>query len=451
MSSATAAKKGPLTRLGQLLALGLVVGLYALLSQLEPQVNGSGVVVAATGFLLLAGLLFSELFETLKLPHLTGYIAAGVIAGPHVLHFIDHASVKRLELVNTLALALIALAGGLELRMADVRSLARSLGVHTLVQTLLVLTTQAALFSALAQQHVEFTRGLALPALIGIGLLWGVLAVSRSPSATLAILSQTRAKGPLARFSLAFVMSSDVVVLVLMAGTLTLVRPMIEPGGLVSFKSVMSVGHELLGSVSLGTTLGLLLIGYLRLVGTQVLVLVVAIGFALSEGLRYLRFEPMLTFLTAGFVVQNLSNQGDKLLHITEQTGSVVFIVFFATAGAHLDLPLLGRMWPIALSLCAGRFAATFVAHHVGTRIARDEPFLRRWGWASLISQAGLTLGLSAVLARAFPAVGEGLRSLVIATVAINEVVGPIFFKLALERGGEVRRGEENDAPATHA
>ena len=104
-------------------------------------------------------------------------------------------------------------------------------------------------------------------------------------------------------------------------------------------------------------------------------------------------------------------------------------------------------MWPIALTLCAGRFAATYVAHRIGARIARDDPFLARWGWASLVSQAGLTLGLSAVLARAFPAVGDGLRSLVVATVAINEVAGPIFFKLGLERGGEVGRGERPPEP----
>jgi Kef-type K+ transport system membrane component KefB len=440
VTSSAAPRKGSLIRLGQLATLALVVGLFALLTHVEPHMNGSGVVVAVTGLLLLAGLLTSELLELVKLPHLTGYIAAGVVAGPYVLHFVDHATVKRLELVNTLALALIALAGGLELRLADVRQVLRSLGIHSTVQTLLVLSTQAALFTALGA-HVDFTRGLTLPALIGVGVLWGVLAVSRSPSATLAILSQTRAKGPLSRFSLAFVMSSDVLVLVLMAATLSLVRPLIEPGTTASLKSLLAVGHELLGSISLGTTLGLVLIVYLRFAGTQILVLVVAIGFALSEGLRYLRFEPLLTFLTAGFVVQNLSNQGDKLLHSIEQTGSVVFIVFFATAGAHLDIPLLARMWPIALSLCAGRFLATWIAHRIGAAWARDDPFLTRWGWASLVSQAGLTLGLSAVLARAFPAVGEGLRSLVVATVAINEVVGPIFFKLGLERGNEVESG----------
>jgi Kef-type K+ transport system membrane component KefB len=375
--------------------------------------------------------------EPLRLPHLTGYIAAGALLGPHVLHFIDHATVKQLSPVNTLALALIALAGGLELRTSDVRIVLRSLWFSSALQTPIVFLSQVALFYALASL-MPFTQRLGTYALLGTAALWGVLAVSRSPSATLAILSQTRARGPLARFSLAFVMSSDVLVLVLMAVTIALVRPLVEAGGSASSEELSAVGHELLGSVSVGTTLGLLLIAYMRLVGSYVLVLLVAIGFALSDLLRDLQVEPMLTFLTAGFVVQNLSSQGDKLLHVIEETGSVVFVVFFATAGAHLDLPLLARMWPVALALCGGRLVATFLAQRVSGRLAGDPPLLRRWGFASMISQAGLTLGLSAVMVRTFPSIGEGLRSLVIATVAINEVVGPIFFKLALERAGEV-------------
>jgi Kef-type K+ transport system membrane component KefB len=436
--SHAAAKKSGLTRLGQLVALALVFAAYFAAVHMRGASEGGRSVVAATGFLLLSGMLTSELFEILKLPHLTGYIAAGVLSGPYVLHFIDHDAVRSLELVNTLALALIALAGGLELRVADVKAVAKGVIYTGLTQTVLVLLTQSVLFVLLAER-VPFTRSLSTQAVIGISVLWAVLAVSRSPSATLAILSQTRARGPLARFSLAFVMSSDVVVLVLMAAALALVKPLVDPSATVSIENLRAVGHELLGSVSLGTTLGLLLIAYMRLVGSQVLLLLVAIGFALSAGLQYLQFEPMLTFLTAGFVVQNLSKQGDALLHVIEDTGSIVFVVFFATAGAHLDIPLLATMWPIALSLCFARFVVTWIAHRMGAALARDTPLVKNWGWSSLVSQAGLTLGLSAVLAHTFPAIGEGLRSLVVATVAINEVVGPIFFKLGLERAGEVQ------------
>jgi Kef-type K+ transport system membrane component KefB len=153
--------------------------------------------------------------------------------------------------------------------------------------------------------------------------------------------------------------------------------------------------------------------------------------------LRYLHFDPLLTFLTAGFVVANLSEQGPKLLHAVEETGSVVFVVFFATAGAHLDIPLLTQLWPIALALAGGRTLFTVLGHRLGTRLAADEAVVRRWGWAPLVSQAGLTLGLSTVIERAFPSFGPGFRSLVVATVAINEMVGPILFKLALDRSEE--------------
>jgi Kef-type K+ transport system membrane component KefB len=186
----------------------------------------------------------------------------------------------------------------------------------------------------------------------------------------------------------------------------------------------------------------LLLAAYLRLVGKHLLLVLLALGFGLTEFMRYVHIDPLLSFLTAGFVVQNLSGQGDKLLHAVEQASSLVFIVFFGTAGAHLDLPLLGQLWPIALALCSARALVTVSTAGWSSRIARDVPVIRRWGWSGLISQAGLTLGLSVVIVRAFPEFGEGFRSLVIATVALNEMVGPVLFKFALDRSGEV-------APAT--
>lgn len=443
--SASHQPKTPLTRLAQALCLGVVVALYYLVSHAEAAPEASGGVVAATGFLLVAGMLTSEVLELFGLPHLTGYLLAGAIAGPHVLHFFDHDTVKQLEVVNILALSLIALAGGLELRVSDVRKVANSVAINTVVQTTFLFITQALLFYLLAR-FIPFANSLSFEMLAGVSLLWGGLAVSRSPSATLAILSQTRAKGPLTRFSLAFVMSSDVVVVVLMALTITLARPLLEPGAAISVEDLKAVGHELLGSISIGTTLGLLLIGYMRLVGRQVLVLLVALGFVVSEAVQYLHFEPLLTFLTAGFVLQNLSSQGDKLLHSIEETSGVVFVVFFATAGAHLDLPLLATMWPVALSLCAGRFIATYIAHRAGGRLANDPPLLRHWGWTALVSQAGLTLGLAVIIARSFPALGEGFRSMTVAAVAINEVLGPILFKIALDRSGETGAQDEMEA-----
>ncbi len=438
MSGAVAHRKGGLaTRLAQALALGVVFLMMLAATHVAPATASALPTVAAVGFLLLAGTLLSELLETIGLPHLSGYLLAGIIGGPHLLHLVDHDTVERLSPVNTLALALIALGGGAELRVQTVRAVGRSIGYAIFLQSAIGMVTLTCVFLALSR-FVPFTQGLALSGLISVALLWGTLGVSRSPSACLGVLSQTRAKGPLATCSLAHVMASDVVVVVLMACVIVAVRPVMSGGG-VSVDDLRDLGHEIVGSIAVGTTLGLVLAAYLRLVGGNLLLVLLGLGFGLTEFMRYIHIDPLLSFLTAGFVVQNLTLQGDKLLHAVEQTSGVVFTVFFATAGAHLDLPLLRQLWPIALALCSARALVVVTTSRWASKLANDEPVLRRWGWSPLISQAGLTLGLSVVIVRAFPEFGEGFRSLVIACVALNEMVGPVLFKLALDRSGETR------------
>lgn len=437
MSHAAAARPNAATRLVQALSLGVIFLVVLGASRVAPEVGSHLGTLSGIGFLLLAGTLLSELLETVGLPHLSGYLLAGIIGGPYVLHVVDHATVENLSPVNTMALALIALGGGAELRISTLRAVGRSVAYGLSLQSAIGLVTLGATFMLLSR-YVPFAKDLPWTSLVAVALLWGTLAVSRSPSACLGVLAQTRAKGPLASYSLASIMASDVVVVVMMACVIVAVRPLIMGGGM-SVENLRVLGHEIIGSVAVGTSLGLALSLYLRLVGKNLLLVLVGLGLGFTEFMRYIHIDPLLSFLTAGFVVQNLSLQGDKLLHAVEQASSLVFIVFFATAGAHLDLPLLAALWPIALGLSSARALVTIVTAAWASRVARDPAVIRRWGWSSLISQAGLTLGLSVVIVRTFPEFGEGFRSLVIATVALNEMVGPVLFKYALDRTGESR------------
>ncbi len=434
-------RRGVVARLTQGLALAVIFAILFVATRATPAFHGTSGTVAAVGFLLLAGTLASELLDALGVPHLTGYLLAGILAGPHALRLIDHASVEELTSVDTLALALIAMAGGAELDLESVKKGLKSLAFSTMLQTAVLAVGMVAAFMA-ARPLIPFARPLGFGALLGAGLLWSVLAMSRSPSATLGILAQTRAQGPLTRWTLTFVMSSDVVVVVLLAAALTVARVLIEPGATLSAKAFQALGHEIVGSVSLGTTLGLLLAAYLRLFAKGLPIVFVALGFGFTEVLRYLHFDPLLTFLVAGFVVQNLSRQGKTFLHAIERMGGVVYVVFFASAGAHLDLPLLAELWPVALLLAGSRAALSYGAARLSARVARDDAVVRRWSFAGLVSQAGLTLGLSATIEHEFPMLGAGFRALVLATVALNEMVGPIIFKLALDKAGESRPEE---------
>jgi Kef-type K+ transport system membrane component KefB len=441
VSHGTTARKGFTERAAEVLAFVVVMAVMYVTSRAVPSTENAAGLITAMGFLLLSGMLASALLEIIGLPHLTGYLLAGALAGPNVLQLVDHHAVQNLAPVNTLALSLIALAGGTELRIDLLKQVLRSLVFAMVLQCGIGMVVVGLAFFSIAR-FLPFTAGFDTTALVGIALLWGVLAICRSPSATLGIFSQLRPDGPVSRFSLAFVMSSDVVVAMLLTATIALTRPLIEPSAGLSMRDFTELGHEILGSVSLGTTLGLALTAYLWAIGTGgFLVVLVAIGFGLTEGLHYLRFEPLLAFMVAGFVVANFSQQGDKLLSVVNRTGNVVYVVFFATAGAHLDLPLVRQLWPVALFLCGIRALVAWSTHRLSARLARDEPIVRRWGWSCLVSQAGLTIGMAVVIERSFPSFGAGFRSLAIANVALNELMGPILFKFALDRTGESGKG----------
>lgn len=442
-----AGPKSITTRIVQAAALIVVFALLLLATRLAPDSHSVVGTVAGLGFLLLAGTLTSELMEVFGLPHVSGYMLAGLVAGPDVLALLDHPTLERLEPVNALALALIALAGGAELEVATLRSSARSIAWWTMLQHSLVLVACAAAFLVLAP-YTPF-EALDTRSLIGAALLWGVISVTRSPAALLAIMAQVRPAGPLTTFSIAFVMLSDLVCVVLAALVIALVRPLFDPSAALSFESLKHLGFEMLGSVALGACLGMVLAIYLKLIARNRLLVLLAIGVSLSELLRYIQFDALLSFLVAGFFVRNFSDQGHKLLEAVQRTGALVFVIFFAVTGAKLDLEILRSLGLIALALCLVRSVVSYGTARYASHRAQDPPILRKWGWSALVSQAGLTLGLMVVISRVFPGIATEFTTLTIAGVTINQIVGPVLFKLGLDRTGESGKAAETSPSST--
>jgi Kef-type K+ transport system membrane component KefB len=440
MSSAPPSGPRGRRRLVQAGALVVIAIVLSLAVRISPSSHPTIETIAALGFLMLAGTLLSELLEPVGLPHITGYLLCGLLFGPHVLGLVKAPVVVSLAPVNTIALALIALAGGAELRLDSLRKNRRSLSWATLLQHSLVPLATGLAFFALAP--LSPFAGMPVSALVGVAVLWGMLAASRSPAVLLGVFSELRPKGPLSAFSLAFVMFSDLVIILMMAVAIALVRPLFDPAMALSFGEIRELGFDMLGSATLGGCVGIALAIYFRLTDRSHLIVLFAVSVGLSELIRYVRFDALLCFLVAGFVVRNFTDQGEKLLHAIHQTGILVFAVFFAVAGAKVDLALLAKVGPVAIVLCVARAASTWGAGRLSSYLANDEPTLKRWAFAPLISQAGLTIGLTEVIARAFPSIAAPFRALALAAVAIHELVGPILLKTALVRTGEAEQAE---------
>jgi Kef-type K+ transport system membrane component KefB len=202
------------------------------------------------------------------------------------------------------------------------------------------------------------------------------------------------------------------------------------------------IGWELFGSVLLGAVLGVAMLLYLRETAKEVPLFIVGACFVLAETGMHLHLSPLLLSLTAGAVIANLDEQrAQRLNQNTERAALPVFALFFAAAGASLRLDTLWIVGAAALILVVVRAGAIYVSCR---RAAPSfDPRLRSFVWMGLISQAGVTFGLAALVGRTFPDFGPSIETLVVAMVTVHELIGPVLMRRALERAGEVHADVE--------
>jgi len=427
-----------------LAALAVVVLATLLLRRAGSDDAPVGGPLFSLGFLVIAGAVLGTVASFVGLPRLTGYLVAGLLAGPQGTGFLDGDDVKALSLINALALALIALQAGAELTLSTLQRTWKSVLSSSFAQTVLVVPMMAGLFFALAG-HMPFLVGVDTVTVAAVAFVWGVLSLTRSPAVTLAILAETKAKGPLAEHALGVVVVLDVMVLPLFAAAMAIGRGQIS-GQEFELAIFSHLAFELFGSVCAGTTFGLVVALLLRFVTRERVLMVVVVGYGVTALSTWLRYDTLLVFVVAGFVVMNLTRFGHDLVHTSERTSAGVMIVFFATAGAKLDLQALRELWPIALAFFVARALITVVSCRLGHRFANDPPVVRRLGFTPFVSQAGVTIGLATIVADALPGVGKALATLAIAVVGLNELAGPVIFTWGLKKAGEIPDDDPHEA-----
>jgi Kef-type K+ transport system membrane component KefB len=395
----------------------------------------------ALGFLLLAAQLGGDIARRARLPRITGYLLLGFAAGPAWLGLVRPDEVAALRFISDAAVALIAFAAGSELTLEALRA------DRT---TITRLATGAIVAPFVVVAAVVFSVGLWFPITVhqpvgdrlAVALVLGTVAAASSPAVTMAVISELDARGPFARAILSVTIAKDVAVIALLALVLALARPLTSAGAL-NLMVAWTALTQLLGSVAVGTALGYALAAYLRRFQRDMPLFLVAVAFVAAEVAQLIHLETMLIALAAGFYLENFSRvEGERLRGALRRGSLPVYVVFFALAGAGLQVEALTDLWPWVL-LVAGLRA---VALRVGVRWAgRDpgvSPVLARQGWLGLISQAGVTLGLAAAARRAFPEWGISLETMIVAMIGVHELVGPICFRWALRLAGEIKEGE---------
>ena len=392
------------------------------------------------GVLLLAADTLGDLFDAAGMPKVVGYLAAGALLGPAGLHLAPANVTADLSLIKDLAIGLIGLLAGAELRVAEVRERWRAIVgilVGQLVLTLVLLTGLAYAGAA----HLPFLEGLAPGPTLAMACLFASILAVNSPMVTIAMLKETRASGPMARTVLGVVLVADVAAVLLFTVTFALAQGAVHPGAQGGGAVVWGLVRELGGSALAGLLVAVLASVWLRFIKLELVLFAVIAVFVTAAAAHALHFELLLALLIAGFLVENVARvRAEPLVHTLQQISGPVFVVFFALAGAELDVPGVVALWPAVLAVVLVRGLAVQGGARAGARWAGAEPAVVTHGWAGLVSQAGVAIGLAAVVAARLGPRGVALQAVVVAVIAVNQVLGPILFKRALVATGEAAR-----------
>lgn len=393
----------------------------------------------ALGVALIAASIVGWLFELVHLPRLTGYLIFGLICGPYVANIITRPMARDLQLFNGLAIAIIAFTAGLELNVFRLRSRLRSIMTMAGVTILLAFVALFALLYVLwpwlpiAPEMSGWTRAAV------VAVATSVL-VGFSPTVTIAVIAETRARGSLAELTLAVVVFADLVLILLFTLSMAWTRAVLADAPDL-YALVGALLWELPGSMAFGAIVGSMFALYLRWVGREVTLALVAMCAFITGAGQLWHFDALIAAIAAGIVVENVATpQGDVLRDSLERGATPILVLFFTAAGASLHVDALAVIGLAAVGIVAVRMVLLHAGSVVGARFARDEHASTPLLWRGLVSQAGVTLGLTILVRSEFPEWGVRFETLMVAIIAMHELIGPILFKSALAASGEIGR-----------
>lgn len=407
-------------------------------------------ILLSVSIALIAGLLMTRLFKPLKLPSVTAYLIAGVLIGPyclgqldiHGLGFDTHEAVEQLSLISEVALGFIAFSIGNEFRLSDLKKTGKQAFVVGIIQAV-----TATLFVDLALYglHLLMPDKLTIPQVITLG----AIATATAPAATLMVVRQYKADGPLTRLLLPIVALDDAVGLVVFAVSFGIAKTLST--GVVDIVSIIvNPLIEIVCSLILGAVMGWVLTQLERLFNSNTNRLNLTIGIVfLTASLSMLKFEigsvhiqfsSLLVCMMLGTVFCNICPLSADLMSASDKWTSPLFAIFFVVSGAELELNVFTD-WAIVvvgvvyiIFRCLGKYFGS----EWSTKATKCEPQICKYLGITLFPQAGVALGMCTT-AMAIGEQGNLIRNITLFAVLVYELVGPLMTKWALTKSGEIK------------
>lgn len=392
----------------------------------------------------------SRLTKIWNLPAVTAYLVAGVLIGPYCLGqigieglgFISAADVSRYSIISDVALGFIAFTMGNEFRLSSLKKIGKQAIVIAVFQAV-----TATLFVDIALIALHFAIPEELPLSCAITL--GAIATATAPAATLMVIKQYKAEGPVTRMLLPVVALDDVVGLVVFAISFGIAKAM-EHGQISAISVIVNPLVEVVASLLLGGVIGLgfhLIEGFFhsrsKRMSISVCFVFLAVALSMMEfhiGELEISFSSLLVCMTMGTVFCNLCSFSEELMDRMDRWTGPLMVLFFVISGAGLELKVFTH-WQIVLTglvFILVRSLGKIAGANISSRMMHCEPTVQKYLGITLLPQAGVCLGMSLV-ALSLGAPGTTIRNIALFAVLVYELVGPLLTKIALDKAGEIK------------
>ncbi len=387
------------------------------------------------GILIVVGMLGGKIAKIFKAPTVTGYLLSGILIGPAVFNIINSTNLNKLHILSELALSLIAFTIGSEFNMKNIKKLGKNIFVITIAQAgitfLLVFAVSFYLFSAS----------------FAFSILLAAISCATAPAATIMVINQYRADGPLVRTLVPVVAIDDAICIIVFGISFSISKTFLGSEALSLGHMVWEPFLEISFSLLLGAVAGILFSFSHKYFKSDEDTLIALLGIViLSAGIAiHYNLSSLLTCMMIGAMVANLLGDRKRIFHLSARFCPPIYLVFFTVAGASLHLGELSHIGLLGIAYVLARTAGKILGAALGAKLSAAPSVISRYLGLGLLPQAGVAIGLGTLVNNALPGIGPKLMTVVLGGVVFFEIIGPFSAKYAIQHAGEIGKRQMRD------
>jgi len=390
------------------------------------------------GIILVAGYFAGRAANLFRLPRISGYIVTGLAFSSLIPGIIAPQHIDDLfGLTSEIALAFIAYSIGGSLLMSRVRLLGKGILWITFAEGFGAFVCTCLAVCA-ARYFLPAHMSEAGNTFISVFLILGGISVATAPAATMAVIHELRAKGPLTTTLLGVVALDDALSIIIFSGAIAIAGQLLL--GSVDSSVILNGFITIAGAIAIGFIVGLIFSYFLDPSKRPEINLMLTLGaiFLVSGLSTNLGASPLLANMVMGFIIINKVPHADALFHQLDIVEETIFCLFFTLAAAHFDIGVFATSALLGIVLLVGRFVGKLGGTFIGGKISKVSPEIYKNLGITLLPQAGLSLGLIFLAKPIFPAeIFDLLLSAMLVSIILNEIISPPLVKWAITRVGE--------------